>query len=75
MQQDGSRKDLGIAAFTRLDLQRILEDAVDMGEVMRTVVAFCRVGKQIGGERLVGGKISGGEKGGQVSVPVSAGRI
>ena len=75
MQQHGRREDLRIAAFARLDRQRILEDPVDMGEVMRTVVAFGRVGKQIGGKGLMRGKVGGGEKGGQVSVPVSAGRI
>ncbi len=70
MQQHGRREDLRIAAFARLDLQRILEDPVDMGKVMRAVIAFGRVIEEIGGERFMRGKVGGGEKGGQDRFPV-----
>jgi hypothetical protein len=50
VQEDGSRKDPGIATFDSLNAHGVLENAQDMRHVMRAVIAFRRMRYERGGK-------------------------
>ena len=59
MQKHGSGNHLFIAAFLRLDAPGIVEDAQEMGHVMRSVIAVHGMRQKCFGQRLEGFEAGG----------------